>query len=74
MTEWQDISTAPHDQQFLGCRIEEGKEPVFWIIRGLQLRYGGEENAIGKGYRWNDRGGMYNVKLTHWMPLPEPPA
>lgn len=74
MDEWKPIETAPHDTAFLGVRIEEGRAPYFWIVRGLQLRYDGEDDLPGKGYRWNTAGGMYNVTLTHWMPLPSPPT
>lgn len=71
--EWQDIETAPHDRPFLGVRVEAGRPPVYWVITGLQLRYAGEDDILGKGYRWNSRDGMYNVALTHWQPLPAPP-
>jgi hypothetical protein len=71
---WLPIETAPKDEPFLGVRIEEGKQPAFWLIRSLQLRYDGEDNLLGKGYRWNAMGGMYNVCLTHWMRLPAAPA
>lgn len=74
MTDWQDIETAPHDTQFLGVRIEEGHEPVYWLVKGLQIRYDREANLLGKGFRWNSRDGMYNVRLTHWQPLPAPPT
>lgn len=74
MSEWQPIETAPYDEPFLGVRVEEGNEPTYWLISGLQMRYAGEEERPGKGYRWNAlTGGMYNIKLTHWMPLPPPP-
>lgn len=72
MTKWMDIETAPHNEQFLGARVEEGRPTVYWVIRGLQLRYGLEDDLPGKGYRWNAADGMYNVTLTHWQPI-EPP-
>lgn len=72
--EWQTIDTAPTDEPFLGVRMEDGK-PTYWLIRGLQLRYEVKDHLPGKGLRWNAlTGGMYNIKLTHWMPLPSPPV
>ena len=73
MSEWQDISTAPHSKelgriQMLCAHAERG-----WIRMG---RFYPEMN------RWyysgtNERSQWSQVEgdePTHWMPLPAPPA
>lgn len=85
MSGWRDISTAPKDgTRFLAYEVigpmDEEDEDGFVIARGKYER--GQVVAyyldfgFGGGvvpYPWN--GGLsQNIKYTHWMPLPPPPA
>jgi hypothetical protein len=72
MSTWQSIATAP-------------KEPLDYAGRGpVILLYGGYGNPeVRAGYwkktsrtnAWCDVWGHrpFPVRVTHWMPLPEPP-
>ncbi len=73
--EWQPISSAPKDgTSFLGVRVSSGKSPVIWLITGLHMEYGSLNDDGTKGLTWNGQGALYGIKITHWMPLPIPPA
>jgi hypothetical protein len=71
--EWQPIETAPKDGVFLGVRKEEGKPIRYWVISGLHMEYAYDDKDTTKGLTWNSVDGMYGIRLTHWMPLPQPP-
>lgn len=70
MTEWQDISTAPLDRNIL----------LWW--RPITPNRYAEAVVIGslssheEGKWWNPQRGEYQDSwhVTHWMPLPDPPA
>lgn len=67
LTEWQPIETAPKDgTQFLGIRMGGHNDPTFFLIEGLHMKYATHQT-------WNGAGGQYGIRLTHWMPLPNPP-
>ena len=65
---WQPIASAPRDgSPFLGCSITEiDREdvPIMW-----QCRYDADMAHFHSNW---DGEPLYD--LTHWMPLPEPPA
>lgn len=70
--EWRDIATAP--------KIEDDVDR--WIIlntsRGVTCGYWGPQ-YFGMDYtwvQWHHRSECQEVKgkVTHWMPLPEPPT
>lgn len=64
VTEWQPIDTAPKDGSvFLGL----------WRSQNNIQFVSAKKDQKGRG--WTDPFELYdyNTKLTHWMPLPEPP-
>lgn len=58
MDQWQPIATAPKDRPILAWDPYEGEVAIVYWD--------------GKVWLWP--GGEYRVKVTHWMPLPEPPS
>lgn len=69
MTGWQPIESAPRDGVRILCvnangRIEIGTRKLFFDISGLYEIFRNEEFC--PGHTWD-------IKPTHWMPLPEPP-
>lgn len=57
-SDWQAIETAPKD----GTRVL-----VWSAAKGPNIAHCGGDK------RWHTRG-VYLIKATHWMPLPNPPA
>jgi hypothetical protein len=81
VTDWQPIDTAPKSTStpvpgggahvrgayFLGyCPDESATDPVSCICICWW------EPHIGKGKWWGE--GDYELRPTHWMPLPDPPC
>ena len=70
MNDWQPISTAPRDgTEILGYAPER---------RGRMIR----QDVATMAWGWLGSGGWYSTangipiteEVTHWMPLPDPPA
>lgn len=62
MSEWQPIETAPRDgEEFLGWLGGDANvhEICYWSA---------PDDCWCNSYGWH-----LDAKLTHWMPLPEPP-
>ena len=73
MMDWQPIATAPKDGTRILATVSNAHEPgvdiVFWS---------GDRWLVGDPDSWWDRKDHgiteWHDSLTHWMPLPEPPA
>jgi hypothetical protein len=66
MSEWQDISTAPHGEEvLLGWWTQDGHGGVNWECEVHAASWGWQRDGIT--YRGR------RVQATHWMPLPSPP-
>jgi hypothetical protein len=62
---WQLIETAPKD----------GTQLLVWAPdMGWYACAGQPIVAWNKGKGWYTSPGVYPLKPTHWMPLPDPPA
>ena len=66
MNEWQDISTAPKDGDFLAFYPAEDGEPSF-----MEVTHWPDGSSRLSVYFGMTIGG---VDPTHWMPLPNPPV
>lgn len=65
MTDWQPIETAPKDgTRILGFLIS-GRTPIIGLFR-----YWDDEDEAG----FYPDNLLVVVPITHWMPLPDPPA
>lgn len=65
---WQPIESAPKDgKPFLAYRA--GSYPAIARWRDGRVRTLQEEIALLEHLRW-----IQHSDLTHWMPLPDPPA
>ncbi len=63
MSQWQPIATAPKDcRAIIGLTWSGDVQPVWW-------------DRTHDNWRWQDgyHGGLA-PRLTHWMPLPDPPV
>ena len=58
---WQPIETAPIDGTWIQAWRKHGVKPIYVKFDSV---YGEFENE----------GGDHEYHLTHWMPLPAPPA
>lgn len=71
MAEWQPISTAP------AGNYDDAPRILLWVEdaqKGIQIRFGCVYCISGNRYVNADGlGGNHKWKITHWMPLPEPP-
>lgn len=65
--EWQDISTAPKDEDVLVFA-----EDVYAKIG--TARFNAYTYKAGGWWRWDQEYLIREIKPTHWMPLPDPPA
>lgn len=64
MSEWQPIETAPKD----------GETPVLtWYPKAYQGK-GGHYVMLWQDGKWWAIPGAFELKPTHWMPLPSPPS
>lgn len=68
---WQPIETAPRDDtEFLGGRFVQGEEPSYRVVY-----YFIDDRDPDFPWVVSDGDGAHHKDfLTHWMPLPPPPA
>lgn len=77
MADWQPISTAPHDRPILICISHDDGEQ---FIEVAVYDSDAETNAHGEygPFVWATQASVVGVWardiVTHWMPLPAPPA
>lgn len=76
MSKWQDIKTAPRDGRlalvYRPLALNSGDQPVAVkrLVKGNQFCW---ESTVPPGAKpFNPTDGACHV--THWMPIPEPPA
>ena len=69
MTDWQAIETAPKDGSVILCYCGRGVDLWYWSDE----RYSTRPRPYFKRVRQMSVGHDRGSKLTHWMPLPEPP-
>lgn len=68
--EWQPIETAPRD----GTKILIWSTPgggYFIVIPHVE--YDEPREDFTERWTWKESAGMYGIRATHWMPLPDPP-
>jgi len=72
MSEWQPIKTAPWEQWVLVTSGKYNGVNTFPFVAGL---YGDFMSEKGQEASWFalENGNRVEEKLTHWMPLPDPP-
>ena len=73
MSEWRDISTAPSEGKFLigGWNYEGRDKPPLWDVEDAW------REGDGFGCDVDENGNVVAPtidRITHWMPLPAPPA
>ena len=79
--EWKTIDSAPKDGSIFQAWVEQATPPACdWMDKGgwweAECRYGEDEafQVYGRiDYDMDDWETRYDLKPTHWMPLPEPP-
>jgi hypothetical protein len=65
---WQPIETAPKD----GTRILGTQGRYVALFRWRTVDEAQRRDYVKDG--WRDENGWFADNLTHWMPLPDPPA
>ena len=73
MSEWKPIETAPQDgTEILACFWHPDLPHLYKPTTVMWAAY--HPNAEGKKtFRTSHIGGNKMERLTHWIPLPEPP-
>lgn len=70
MSEWQDIETAPKGY--------DGQTWHYVLFRGVSKGRSFPGAVLVSGWMDNSRQPVHNYSykliITHWMPLPDPPA
>jgi hypothetical protein len=65
---WQPIETAPRDQFVLVYARRPSRHHVCWDVAQCESPHG----------TWRDQSSheieLYDWRVTHWMPLPDPPS
>lgn len=74
MSEWETIVTAPRMKTILLWAVtdlsDDGEVRNWKMETGFLGTYDDEQSE----WHWPHRLEEYDVKPTHWMPLPAPPA
>lgn len=87
MSEWRDIATAPKDGTRVRLLIPYSRELYteaectdcgHWepLPEDANARLGTPEWGIAAGGCWRFDGddGAFDIRPTHWQPLPDPPS
>jgi hypothetical protein len=73
MNKWQPIETAPKDGTLILIWVKHEVGPDMMMIAKFHTEYDEPADDPSERLRWKEEAGFYNVRATHWMPLPEPP-
>lgn len=74
MSGWQDVETAPKDGTYILVFCPDAAEITRIMICAFEMT--AHPDDAGDWYELNadTRPSPLDVEITHWMPLPEPPA
>jgi hypothetical protein len=76
VSEWQPIETLDHGSLKPGDMIwavEPGVEMGLTVPHQMMAVWD-EDKRYAVGGTWRDVTGTYDIRPTHWMPLPAPPV
>lgn len=72
MSAWQPIETAPKDGTPILVYSREASDPQ--IVLASWREYQGSPDDGGWYDWWDNNAPEIDATVTHWQPLPEPPA
>ena len=73
-SEWLPIKTVPKDGTFILIVVKLALGEPYITVAQYYTEYDMPENDASERMRFKERHGLYNIRASHWRPLPSLPG